>query len=522
MNQGAVLYRGSLKSCNYHCGYCPFSKHQSSKRELERDQEAWFRFTESIAAGKVPGDFRALMVVPYGEALIHPWYWEGLAALSRLGQMDAVGAQTNLSFPLGESLERFGKAGGRVEKLRLWATFHPEMVSPERFAGKCRQVREAGIVLCVGAVGVPGNIGLIQRLKGLLPEDIYLWVNRMDGLKREYTKEEREAFLELDPYFWRELALPPADERQCRGRVFVESDGRMRLCNISRVTAENWYHPQAAVQGKAVGGQGGSWEEQSADRGTPLICGRKQCFCYLAYGGRADRMNTVMFGPYPVFRIPRRPKAVFLDIVGTLVPEDIGGGQARMLPGGSGLLPGGEMRQALEALVKEGALLFWATTLPEKEARRCCREAGQLFCGGVFAGGAHVHVECGGRENEYYYRLECGGLACLEALQRELGFRILSYRHGEMLYKLTFIRPERRPWTPQEAERMKNALEPGYQKKVRWILEGRCLQLVSAEATKAKGVEMICKWLGIALPEIAAAGDSGEDEEMMRLPDKAL
>ena len=74
MSQGEVLYRGSLKSCNYHCSYCPFSKHRSSERELERDKREWFRFVESLtdrmggensqALATEQGGFRALRVAP--------------------------------------------------------------------------------------------------------------------------------------------------------------------------------------------------------------------------------------------------------------------------------------------------------------------------------------------------------------------------------------------------------------------------------------------------------------------------
>ena len=46
----------------------------------------------------------AVQIVPYGEALIHPYYWEGLAALSRSPVIDAVGAQSNFSFPTEEML----------------------------------------------------------------------------------------------------------------------------------------------------------------------------------------------------------------------------------------------------------------------------------------------------------------------------------------------------------------------------------------------------------------------------------
>ena len=150
-----------------------------------------------------------------------------------------------------------------------------------------------------------------------------------------------------------------------------------------------------------------------------------------------------------------------------------------------------------------------------KTARRICQEAGELFSGGVFAGGAHVYAEWENGKREHYYRLECGSLSQIEALKKELGFRILSYRKGEMLYKLTFVRPGKKPWQEKEQNRLEMALEPRFRDKVRWIREEHCLQLVAREATKANGVRMICGWLGIPLSETAAAGDSPEDEEMI-------
>ena len=126
-----VLYRGSLKSCNYQCSYCPFSKHRISKRELEDDREQWFRFCESLRESAEYLSIRALMVVPYGEALVHPWYWEGLGGLTKWDVLEAAGAQTNLSFSAERSLKIFDQFGGAQEKLRLWASFHPEMTACE-------------------------------------------------------------------------------------------------------------------------------------------------------------------------------------------------------------------------------------------------------------------------------------------------------------------------------------------------------------------------------------------------------
>ena len=55
-------------------------------------------FSKSYPQKAATLNLGALMVVPYGEAMLYPWYWEGLAQISALAQTDAVGMQTNLSF----------------------------------------------------------------------------------------------------------------------------------------------------------------------------------------------------------------------------------------------------------------------------------------------------------------------------------------------------------------------------------------------------------------------------------------
>lgn len=283
MDKHMILYRGSLKSCNYHCSYCPFSKHPMSARALDRDRMQWCSFVESLMRKAKALQIGALMVVPYGEAMIHPWYWEGLAQISAFAGFDAVGIQTNLSFSVSDFLDAFYRAQGVPQKLKLWATFHPEMTHVSEFAARCRALRGQGIELCAGCVGVPENLQLLRELKQAL-DGIYLWVNQMDGLRRPYTQKEREAFREIDPYFERELALVPADVSMCQGRLFVEADGRLRTCNISRVLKQDW---------------------DSLETFPTPECSRRQCTCYLAYGGRTDLDNQALFGPYPLFRIPQ-------------------------------------------------------------------------------------------------------------------------------------------------------------------------------------------------------------------------
>lgn len=535
-NGHMILYRGSLKSCNYHCSYCPFSKRKMSQKELEKDREQWGFFVRSLAEKGNELGVGALMAVPYGEALIHPWYWEGLARISGLSFMDGVGAQTNLSFPVEQSLEAFREAGGRVEKLRIWATFHPEMTQPEVFAGKCKTLKSMGVAVCAGAVGVPQNLEIIRRLRRELPKDIYLWINKMDGLGRPYTQEEKEEFLGIDSYFLRELASVPGDISQCQGRLFVEGNGGLRTCNIAPLLEESW---------KDICQKAGEGDKRERGNFPLPKCGRKRCSCYLAYGGQKNYWNRMIFGSYPLYRIPRRPKAVFLDIDGTLLPRaDVGrkptldSGMDKAVSNVPGIVLAG-----LEGLFREGIPLFFATTLPIKDAKKRCSKVWHLFSGGVFAGGAHLLLKearekgreaekIAGAENrieekkdirkkgewrEIFHYIEESLLQELEFLKQKYVFRILSVRNDNKLYKITLLRPSHKPWAEWEAEELFGALKEEAVYQVRYFVEENCLQIVAKEATKANGVRALCQWMKIGSEEIFAAGNSEEDEEMMGL-----
>lgn len=501
MDRKTILYRGSLKSCNYACSYCPFAKHSASCREQERDKKDWMKFWQSLEArAKDLGAF-ALMVVPYGEALLYPWYWEGLAKLSRLKQAEAVGVQTNLSFSLEDALVLWERAGGKKEKLRLWASFHPEMVSPEAFAQKCRKVAGEGIALCAGAVGVPQNLPVLKKLRCLLPDSLYLWINAMDGLQRPYTREEEQAFAALDPFFVREQEAVPANPEHCTDRLFIEGNGRMHTCNISSTLPKNWYQEDFSF--------------------PPPRCRNRWCTCYLAYGIRADWINSLLFGPYPLFRIPRffgvwqtqetaacpkvltdagrRFLAVFLDIDGTLIPQ----GEKEVPP---------FITAGLKALFGMGTRLFFATSLPMPEARRKCLKLWPLFSGGIFAGGAHILWG-----EEIFYFLEDEVLAEIQKQRARFHCRICTGKSRGKLYKISLSRKETWLWSKEEEHALRESLPGELGKKVRFIREGHILQIIPAQASKENGVTFICKKLGIPLGKTAAVGNSAGDEAMLAL-----
>ena len=486
MGRRMVLYRGSLKSCNYHCSYCPFSKHRMAGRELEKDRMQWEFFVQSYEKYTEAAGIHALMVAPYGEALLHPWYWEGLARISALFETEAAGAQTNLSFPVQESLELYKNMGGKIEKLRIWATFHPEMVSGRDFAASCRSLHEAGVMLCAGAVGVPENIPLLKQLRRELPPQIYLWINRMDGMQRAYTPQEIQDFVSIDPYFSRELLTHAADAAQCRERLFVEGNGNVRLCNISR--------PEQLARG------GDAWDQKQDADHLPFKCSRRQCTCYLAYGGRDNLMNQVLFGPYPLFRIPRRAKAVFLDIEGTLLAAEPGSVEA-----------------GLKALAGENIPVFFVSSLPYKDAVRRCMPICRYFSGGIFAAGAHLRLMNGAREKEYFHCLDESCIPDLQSAARRYHFRILSCRSNGRCYKLTLLRAHRRPWDSAQAGEVFLQIPDSTRKNLRYFIEDNCLQITAKGVDKAYGVQKICAWLGIRPQEAYAAGDSSEDLCMMQM-----
>lgn len=531
MDRKTICYRGSLKSCNYRCSYCPFSKHRASVQELEKDRQNFGRFCESIADRAAEFDIGAVFVVPYGEASIHRWYWEGLGRLAGLDGLDRVGLQTNLSFSVEECLAIFdlysgdanreniresdketcketaektvrGISGAARRKLCIWATFHPEMTDMETFVEKCHRLADSGVNLCVGAVGAPQNIPLLGRLRERLSPDLYLWINKMDGLGRAYTEEEKRAFLELDPFFGLECGSPAADAAMCSDRCFVEADGRIRACNIGRIKEGNWYQS----------------EQEEIFR--PL-CGKKRCSCYLAYGGRADFEGRQFFGAYPIFRVPKPYQAVFLDLDGTLVPEKHRGRLAD------------SVRRKLLAL-REKRPVFLATSMPAEEVRRRLGEDLELFQGAVFASGAYVWMrtkEEGGKADdsrekrkgaagrEVIHPVDLKELPRLTELAARCSAGVRVYRirgreadaERDTAYKITLVKRHNSVWQEQERQMAAEILQTGA---YRIFVEKNCLEIIAAHVDKGTGVREICGWLGIRPEEAIAVGNDREDRAM--------
>lgn len=482
-------YRGSLKSCNYSCSYCPFSKKRSSPKKLEEDRQQLFRFIGKLEEQKNAGG--AVLIVPYGEALIHKYYWEGLAKLSKNARFDAVGAQSNLSFPADEMLRFYEAQGGDISKLRLWGTFHPEMTSVENFVSQCETLKKSQVSFSVGVVGVPEQISDIRKLRKCLDDDIYLWINKMDGLGRNYAEPEIEEFLAIDEYFELELKHHPADCEHCKNSIFVEADGRMRRCNLCRQSVGNIYEEV--------------WKDISPCNATENFaaaemasqpCSRKECSCYLAYNNRNEK-ELFFFQPYPAFRIPVYPKAVFFDVDGTLVPE----GKRTISE---------EIGKKIAALSRHSDV-YLATSLPLEEAMRKTHGISHVIKGGVFANGARCVI----REKEYdvIYPVETVWFAHVDEAKRKYGFHVHVYQKEKSVYKVTLSFPggklRRIGFKNDFADQIAGELK--IPENCKWTVEENCIQIISAGRGKLKGILEIAEVLGYQREEIMVVGNSDND-----------
>lgn len=449
-----------------------------TESQKERDREALWNF---IAQMKKENSKHAVLIVPYGEALVHAYYWRAMAELSQIELLEYIGCQTNFSFPVEKMLGIYEECHGKKEKLRLWCTFHPSMTTIERFVEQCRKLEVAGIAFSVGMVGNPEEIPILLELRKQLPDSIYVWINKMDGRKESYTTEELEIFQKVDPYFPLQMEHRKADLQKCRQSVFYEADGSKYFCNL-----------HAASKGKASGNG----------------CGRRECNCYLAYSNRTDVEELLFFQPYPAFRIPSYPKAIFLDVDGTIVKE----GEQELTD---------VMAEQLRRLSKKSKI-FLATELPYLEAMRKCRKIKECLSGGVFAGGGHIRIQTENNKvwEQWIPLADIFSMEQQKIFEKKYQVKVRKYQHNSQLYRQTLITKKKEGWLKDELEQLKQELKKlAEQQNISYILhpEKRHLGITGENADKRKGVLIICQREGISLEEGAAVGNSKEDIPMLEL-----
>lgn len=346
-----IYYRGFIKSCNYRCSYCAFAKGSGSREEIRREEDGLRRFYEQI---RRQTEAVQIFFLPYGEGMIYPMYQAVLADLSALPQVRAVGIQTNLSWE-PEDFLRLLRQRGDARKIRLWASYHPEMTSRAGFLDRLRQLADE-VEIAAGMVATLENEDEIRALRAELPPSIYLWLNAMDRRKAAFSREVIERLQAIDPMFGYEFAL-------CRQKAF--GGAGFRRC----LAAENQYLDRGMVRP-------GCFFQKGEKRKVQLCHNHRLCDCYLGYSNFAGNPLANFFGANRAFRIPQKRKwqAIFLDFDGVLTEN------GRLLAGLSELL----------AVLSAGCRLYLATARSVSSVRRALGRTYRFFSGGVFFDGACV------------------------------------------------------------------------------------------------------------------------------------
>lgn len=220
-----LVWRGPLDSCNYGCSYCPFAKRAARIDTLRRDEAALARFADHIAADPTPVD---LLFMPWGEAMIWPWYGRTLGSLARLPHVRAVGIQTNGSFPLHA-------VDGWPPNAGLWISWHPTEIALEPFVARIHALHARGVPLSVGAVAMPGGVAPVRALRDALPADVPMWLNARKPATGRFRDDEVASLVAIDPDVGAELRPVRSQGRACAtgdAVWMVEGDGTIVRCHL--------------------------------------------------------------------------------------------------------------------------------------------------------------------------------------------------------------------------------------------------------------------------------------------------
>lgn len=390
MDELELMYRGTLKSCNYSCYYCPFSKNTVSLSEIEKDKFQLKVFFEDLNKKYL----KKIFITPYGEGLIHKYYRDEIEKAVKREDIKSIGIQTNLSLNIIEWIKNMKEKKLPIDKINLWVTCHFSQIDYDTFIFKIKNIYK-DINISVGVVGIPKDYEDILSLRKDLPKSVYLWINEYSHLKEEYSKELIEKFKNIDPIFYRRKEIDFSEYCSCGvGSFFIEGNGKVRLCNrnpkiLGTFMKENYF--------------------------SKKHCNKKDCDCYLTYSKFKSNIFN-FFGDKKLYRVPEKIniKNIFFDIDGTLV-ENREISQEKI--------------ETIKFLYEKNYNLYFITDLPKDIALKKCSKVNKYFKGGIFDCGAHISME----NLEIYETMEIN----MEMFRENI---LKSYSFDNKLYKVLLKR----------------------------------------------------------------------------------
>ncbi len=260
-----LLYRGSLASCNYDCGYCPFAKKRDDRAAIQRDTEQLQRFVDWCVSA--PHRLEILFT-PWGEALVRRCYQKALIQLSQAPHIQQVGIQTNLSAGLTWIND------ANISKLSLWCTYHPSETTRAKFLSRTAKLDAAGVRYSVGMVGVREDLPEIVAMRQALAPSVYLWINALDPRPADYYSAALlQQLTAIDPHFaYQHLptASLGADCRAGATALSINGQGDVKPCHFLARNLGNLYD--------------GSYLSKL----QKAPCSNARCDCYIGYALRRD------------------------------------------------------------------------------------------------------------------------------------------------------------------------------------------------------------------------------------------
>lgn len=275
-----ILYRGSLSSCNYACGYCPFAKTTNTREELDHDRSQLDRFVDWVSSNARP---IGIFITPWGEAIIHRYYREAMVRLSWMDHVKRVVIQTNLSGHIDDLGE------GQTDRLAIWATFHPGETEVASFLKRCEKLQSLGIRYSVGVVGFREHFDTIAELRRRLASDVYLWINVPKSSGISYSDDEFAFLSSIDPYVGWNAERWSSHGKPCRTGLTsftVDGDGDVRRCHFVDKVMGNIYCNNI-------------WMHLRRE-----ACPNATCGCHIGYVHRDDFALDRIFGDNILERIP--------------------------------------------------------------------------------------------------------------------------------------------------------------------------------------------------------------------------
>lgn len=290
----SLLYRGSLSSCNYSCGYCPFAKNKMTKAEVAQDASEVHRFSQWVTEYTASQNNMSILFTPWGEGLVHAHYQQAMTELSHLAHIKRVAIQTNLASELSW-LQDVNK-----DTFALWCTYHPSQIPLERFVKKCHQLVGMGVRFSVGMVALREDFDNIKQLKSQLPNSVPMWLNAYDMRTDDYYSAQDVAWLSsIDAHFLENLNPSDSFGKACDAgkNVFsVESNGDVFRCHFLK----------QQVIANIYDGSFDSYLKRTQNQHAKP-CPKQCCDCFIGYVNRPD---TQVYDAYKDGRLERVPVAI--------------------------------------------------------------------------------------------------------------------------------------------------------------------------------------------------------------------